>query len=244
MLPPAVVDISSRMITHDAPMRPPHEERTGSVHSPFTGDGGPVNAYSRVWQRTEPRDKIAMTNCQNNKGGSMSKPSKAPESSNKGVDLAEIDSLIAQLAGYDGLGRQRARLTLVAIGQPALTRLEEALVDVNYLVRWEAAKALGQIRDPSTAPALVDALEDPNFGVRWLAAEALIGLRRAAFSPLLEALAERGQYILLRESAHHVLRTLCEMGLRDSAEPVLKAMEGKDPESEVPRAARKALEEQ
>lgn len=173
----------------------------------------------------------------------MSKSAKARDSGNTGVDPAEIDSLIANLASDDGFERQRARLALVAIGEPALTPLKEALVDVNYQVRWEAAKALGQIRDPSTAPALVDALEDPNFGVRWLSAEALIGLRRAALSPLMQALAERGQFALLRESAHHVLRTLCEMGLRNKIVPVLRALEGTDPEAEVPRAARTALEE-
>ncbi len=173
----------------------------------------------------------------------MSKSSKARDSGNTGAGPAEIKSLIADLASDDGLERQHARLRLVGIGEPALIPLKEALVDVNYRVRWEAAKALGQIRDPSTAPALVDALEDPNFGVRWLAAEALIGLRRAALSPLLKALADRGQFTMLRESAHHVLRTLCEMGLRDCAEPVLRALEGNDPESEVPVAARKALEE-
>jgi HEAT repeat protein len=173
----------------------------------------------------------------------MSKSSKARDSGNTGVDPGEIDSLIASLASEDGFERQSARLALVAMGEPALIPLKEALFDTDYQVRWEAAKALGEIREPSTAPALVNALEDADFGVRWLAAEALIGLRRAALSPLLQALAERGQFTMLREGAHHVLRTLCEMGLRDKVVPVLKALQGSDPQSEVPLAARKALEE-
>jgi HEAT repeat protein len=172
----------------------------------------------------------------------MPKSSRSHHRGKKSADPAEIDSLIATLASDDGLQRQHARQALVVVGERALTPLKEALADVNSRVRWEAAKALGEIRDPSAAPALVDALEDTDFGVRWLAAEGLIGLRRAALLPLLKALAERGQFALLQEGAHHVLRTLCELGLQDKIVPVLKALEGSDPQSDVPLAARKALE--
>jgi HEAT repeat protein len=173
----------------------------------------------------------------------MPKSSRLHHSGNKSADPAQIDSLIATLASDDGLQRQHARQALVVIGERALTPLKEALADVNSRARWEAAKALGEIRDPSAAPALVDALEDTDFGVRWLAAEGLIGLRRAALLPLLKALAERGEFALLREGAHHVLRTFCEVGLQDKVVQVCKALEGSNPESEVPLAARRALEE-
>jgi HEAT repeat protein len=173
----------------------------------------------------------------------VSRPGKSRHSSNNNADRAKIRSLIAALASDDGLERQHARMRLVAIGERALTPLEEALADMNSVVRWEAAKALGEIRDPLTAPALVAALEDTDFGVRWLAAEGLIGLRRATLTPLLKALAERGQFPLLREGARHVLRALCEVGLQDKIIQVCEALEGSDAESEVPLAARKALEE-
>jgi hypothetical protein len=172
----------------------------------------------------------------------VSKSGESRHNSYNSADRAQISSLIAALAGDDGLDRQHARLRLVAMGERALTPLTEALADVNSLVRWEAAKALGEIRDPSAAPALVSALEDADFGVRWLAAEGLIGLRRATLVPLYKALAERGQFALLREGAHHVLCALCELGLQDKVAEVCNALEGSDPEVDVPIAARKALE--
>jgi HEAT repeat protein len=173
----------------------------------------------------------------------VSRPGKFRHSSNNNADRAKIRSLIAALASDDGLERQHARMRLVAIGERAQTPLKEALADMNSVVRWEAAKALGEIRDPSVAPALVAALEDTDFGVRWLAAEGLIALRGATVAPLFKALAERGEFPLLRESAHHVLCALCEVGLQDRVTEVCKALEGSDAESKVPLAARKALEE-
>jgi HEAT repeat protein len=157
-------------------------------------------------------------------------------------DPATIDEHIATLGNHDGLVRQRARHSLVAIGEPAVPALVKALNDPNGHRRWEAAKTLGAIRDPSTAPALVRAMEDEDFGVRWLAAEGLIGLKRAGLVPLFQALAEHPDSVWIREGAHHVCRMLVDHELHDLVAPVLAALDSGEPALEAPGAARTAIE--
>jgi HEAT repeat protein len=158
------------------------------------------------------------------------------------ADPAAINSLIAALDSHGGAARHQARIALVEIGGPAVASLIEALTDPNDDVRWEAAKALGQIGDPEAAPALVNALEDENSGVRWLAAEGLIALGREGLVPLLRALEKRSDSGWLRQGAHHVLHDLAGKGLSDLVSPVLAAMEDVEPTVEVPWAALNALE--
>jgi len=140
------------------------------------------------------------------------------------------------------------------MGKAAVPSLVEALKSNNCLMKWEAAKSLGEIGDPEAAPALVKALEDEEFDVRWLAAEGLIKMNINALKPLLKALEYRGDSALLREGAHHVFHDLTKGGLRKYLGPVLAALEALEPGREVawaashemgvevPQAARYALE--
>jgi HEAT repeat protein len=58
-------------------------------------------------------------------------------------DPDTINELIATLGDHNGLVRQRARYSLVAIGKPAVPALIETLTSPNSHLRWEAAKTLG-----------------------------------------------------------------------------------------------------
>ena len=170
-----------------------------------------------------------------------------------GVDEPTIETLIKTLSSHKDKARESARHTLVAMGKAAVPSLIEALQSKNTLMKWEAAKALGEIGDPETAPVLVKALEDDEFDVRWLAAEGLIKMNIRGLKPLLEALEHRGDSAFLREGAHHVFHDLAKGGLRKSLVPVLAALEALEPGDaalwaarhelavEVPLAARKAL---
>jgi HEAT repeat protein len=149
----------------------------------------------------------------------------------------DMDSLLAELSSKKGLTRQRARLALTDIGKPAVPGLLIVLGSPNPDIRWEAAKALGEIGDPSAALALVHALEDRTFGVRWLAAEALIGLHQDAVIPLLQALVRGARSVWLREGALHVLRALAKESLTEQLKPVIGALGGSQPGDEVPVAA-------
>lgn len=124
------------------------------------------------------------------------------------------------------------------MGKAAVPFLTEALKNKNDLMRWEAAKALGEIGDPGAAPALVKALEDEDFDVRWLAAEGLIKMNINGLKPLLQALEYRGDSVFLREGAHHVFHDLSKGALRKYLVPVLAALEALEPGEEVPWVAR------
>jgi len=165
-----------------------------------------------------------------------------------------VDTLISDLSSHNDSTRVRARYGLVAIGRAALPSLIEALKSHEYLTRWEAAKAPGEIGDSEAATALVRALEDEDFDVRWLAAEGLTKMGIKGLKPLLEALRDRGDSELLLEGAHHVFHDLTKGALRKTLTPVLAALEAIEhdeglpwapkhtPRMEVPLAALQALE--
>lgn len=153
-----------------------------------------------------------------------------------------IDSLIADFTCDDVTGCQVARRKLVSIGSAAVGPLVRELASPTHWVRWEAAKALGQIGDKTAAEALVKALEDKEFDVRWLAAEGLINIGRDALKPLLTALADHGdKSIWLRRGAHHVLHDMRRGKLDAILRPVMVALEDITPSAEVLSAASQAL---
>ena len=164
-----------------------------------------------------------------------------------GSDAAERDqspairALIVALDNQDRLARIEARLLLVRIGKPAVPFLTGALRSPNKRMRWEAAKALAEIADPAAAPALVLALEDEDAGVRWLAAQGLIAIGRLGLEPLLGSLIGSDTSVWRREGAHHVLHDLARGEIHDCLAPVLAALEGIHPASQVPPAALAAL---
>ena len=118
------------------------------------------------------------------------------------------DELIGCFRSNAGAERERARRRLVRIGLAAVPPLLRCLEDEEEIVRWEAAKTLKEIAEPSTAHALVAALADPEQGVRWVASEAVIALGVRALPPLLEGIVRYADSIWFRESAHHILVVL------------------------------------
>jgi HEAT repeat protein len=152
-----------------------------------------------------------------------------------------IVSLIADLTSDDGVVRVKARRELVSSGDEAVKPLIKALADRNQWVRWEAAKALGQIGSPAATHALVEALEDRMFDVRWLAAQGLVNIGHEAVIPVLSALIERADSTWTREGAHHVLHDLAQGELKAVLRPVLAALEDVDSSVEVPLVAQAAL---
>jgi HEAT repeat protein len=153
-----------------------------------------------------------------------------------------IDSLMSDLVCDDVILCQKARRQLVVMGHKAVSSLVKALGNKKYWVRWEAAKALAQIGDPTATAALTKALEDKEFDVRWLAAEGLINIGQKAVAPLLEALINNANSIWLRQGAHHVLHDMNRGNLDELLRPVMSALEDFEPYVEVPVAARKALD--
>jgi HEAT repeat protein len=128
------------------------------------------------------------------------------------------------------------------MGDPAVPYLVDALKSRKVWVRWEAAKALGQIPGPTATNALVGALGNGMFDVRWLAAEGLILRGREALVPLMRALIEKSDLAWFREGAHHVLFDLSHGNLRDMVWPVLQALEDVETSVEVPLRAKALID--
>jgi hypothetical protein len=153
-----------------------------------------------------------------------------------------IDSLMGDLVCDDVILCQKARRRLVVMGHRAVPSLVKALGSKKFWVRWEAAKALAQIGDPTATIALIKALEDKEFDVRWLAAEGLINIGRKAVVPLLEALIDNPRSTWLQQGAHHILHDMNRGDLDEVLKPVMNALEDMEAYVEVALSARKALD--
>ena len=158
------------------------------------------------------------------------------------TDLDNVDALALVLSDRDGRKREETRAALVAIGEPIILVLTGLITNPNHHVRWEAAKALGEINHPDAAPALVVALGDSETDIRWLGGEGLLGLGHAAIEPLLRELAEHGCDVQLRQGAHHVVRELVRAGRHSYLAPLLDALDGPAAADTVPPTALNALE--
>jgi HEAT repeat protein len=121
--------------------------------------------------------------------------------------------------------------------------LVSALNDKSQTVRWESAKALGQIMDPRSINALVKALQDRLFDVRWLAAEALIAIGSKSVKPLLQAIIDNPGSEYIREGAHHIFHDLRGGKYGDVLKPLITSMEDPTFTLDIPLVARKALQE-
>ena len=148
----------------------------------------------------------------------------------------DIKQLIEDLGSKAGSTRHSARRNLVKMGAGAVSALTEALSAPAHYTRWGAAKALGQIKDPASAAALVVALEDDESDVRWLAAIAVFRLGDAGLRALLVAMSEGNLELHSHHAAHHVLHDFVDAG-RDDAAPVLHALETSSPKTDAPMAA-------
>lgn len=163
------------------------------------------------------------------------------DSKDKQIKTTEIKSLISDLDSKDSITRIKARAKLVSYGHQSVKPLLKALSSKNQWVRWEAAKALRQIHDPSSVNGLISALRDEMFDVRWLAAESLISIGRKSLIPLLKAIIKYPESVWIMEGAHHVLHDMEKGDLEQILHPVLKALENTNEAIEVPLVAESVL---
>jgi hypothetical protein len=142
---------------------------------------------------------------------------------------ANLKSLMKMLESKDGLIRQKARISLVEMGESAVMPLSEALVHSKLdHTRWGAAKALGEIVDERSIPALVKALDDTDSDVAWLAGVALKKFEKAAWKILLQQLVESGvDSVRLRNGTRHVFSGQKQDGFDDLLEEFMTALEDK-----------------
>jgi HEAT repeat protein len=84
-----------------------------------------------------------------------------------------VNELISRLKDPDYVVRSQAAAALGKLGAPPVDNLIAALKDNEPNFRNGAAEALGEIKDPRAVEPLIDTLEDSNVLVRASAAEAL-----------------------------------------------------------------------
>jgi CBS domain-containing protein len=155
----------------------------------------------------------------------------------------DIEALIADFHSDDGAVRAHARQSLVSLGPEAVGGLVNALNHPSVRMRWEATKTLCELQDLSAAPALVGRLEGTDSGVRWMAADGLVAMGPVVLEPVLQALIQRSDSILLREGVHRVLHGLAgRPGMQTILQPVIDGLAAVEPAVVVPLAAYRALE--
>ena len=155
----------------------------------------------------------------------------------------EIKNHLAELENNNIQVRNTARWLLTDMGSKAVPDLIQQLKTDKEHCRLEAAKILGEIRDPSAANALVDALVDESINVHWAASEALIKYGRGAILPLLEGITRHFDSTRFRQGAYHVLHVLEHLHQLDPrAQEVLNALHDVEPSVNAPWAAERALE--
>jgi HEAT repeat protein len=122
--------------------------------------------------------------------------------------LYMMRNYVRDLRSQNGLRRQSARLAMVAIGEPAIDILAALAIHPQWKIRWEAVKALSQMKNAVTAPVLINALEDEYESIRWIAAQGLINLGKQGLISVLEALSSYKLTAILRQGAHHVIKEI------------------------------------
>jgi CBS domain-containing protein len=154
----------------------------------------------------------------------------------------DVEWLVSQLANNDGAVREQARSLLVREGKQAFVPLVKCVNDARTQVRWEATRALSELRDARAVPVLIECLEDADEGVRWMAADGLIALGVTTIEPLLRELELRSDSLFLRQGAHRILQGLLGRDhLQDVLNPVIRALEAVEPVVTTPFAAQQAL---
>jgi HEAT repeat protein len=162
--------------------------------------------------------------------------------------MAQIDyptstgEILSHLSDWDPRSRHEARKKLVSLGEAVLPLLIDQLSAKDWHIRWEAVKALGEMKNPLAIGAILPVLQDDDIGVRWAAMGALITLGRVVIEPLLLALTEHFQSARLRHAAHHILASFHSKKLLTTIEvEVLRALEAPNPGITAAQAANQAL---
>jgi len=106
-------------------------------------------------------------------------------------DATAVEPLISALKNGEISGvRWKAAEALAMIGPPSVDSLIDALQHPDGDVRWKAAIALGEIRDPRAVNPLIRCLSDKDRFVIGRAALALGMIGKPAVEPLIRALQE------------------------------------------------------
>jgi hypothetical protein len=170
---------------------------------------------------------------------------RGPEASQTPHDVRDVPAPVAELLnilnGQDGLAREEARAKLVHMGPPITPHLVAAAKGGLTQLRLEATQALAAIADPGTTLVLAGQLDD-TLEIGWAAAEGLARLGRDGAVAALQQLVQHPNSHGVRMSAHHALRSMEDLAVREAVAPVASALINSDPITTVTVAAAAAIE--
>ena len=170
----------------------------------------------------------------------------------------DINKLIQDLKSKDIKVHESAHLALMIAGSEAIPELIQTLESQDRNLRWEAAKTLAEMRNPTLAQLLVKNLENLDPDIRWLAAEGLIALGSEGIIPVLKALTNYSGTLQMKSGVHHILHDLYWTKLHEGENeyqtkhplntktkalilPILKELEGAESSQVISAKAKIAL---
>ncbi len=165
-----------------------------------------------------------------------------PAKAGSRIAAPRLELLLTEIRSRDEVVRRQARATLTTIGVRAVPQLLPLLQDPEPVVRAEIATILVAVADPRSAMDLVTALEDDSEDVRGLARAALIAIGREALVSVLEGLMKRHESSILRRGCRDVLHAVAHGGLEPMLRPIITALDGDDPETDLREPSWRALQ--
>lgn len=157
------------------------------------------------------------------------------------IAAPRIAHLLEEIRSKDERVRTQARATLITTGARVVPQLVALLEEAEPELRREIVQVLAEVPDPRSAAALAERLEDELEDVRARAAEGLVSIGREGLVPVLEALLKRHESSLLRDGVRQVLHQLAVAELEVLLSPIVLALDGADPETDMREPASRAL---
>ncbi len=141
-------------------------------------------------------------------------------------DAEAVPVLLKALRGADEQLSSQIFVSLVRLGSLAVPALISKSKSSSAHIRWNCARALGEIHDRRALPVLVDALQDDDHSVAWMAAKGLAQFGKDGLKPVLELLIGASMTPWLAETASYVLTNYARRNTeaKEILEPLTKRM--------------------
>lgn len=153
----------------------------------------------------------------------------------------EIEALIGQLASPSTQEVEVALTLLTIIGSRAVEHLISALKSSHFNIRVNAIEVLARIGDPRSITPLLHSLMDPHPAVKAKAVEALPSFPSPTTARGLIAALQREQKREYRKGIVNALLSLCQQGLIEALDGLLKLLTDRDEDTQLRLQAMESL---
>ena len=160
-------------------------------------------------------------------------------------DADAVPVLLKALRGADEQLSSQIFASLVRLGSLAVPALIQKSKSSSAHIRWNCARALGEIHDLRALPVLIDALQDSDHSVAWMAAKGLAQFGKSSLEPVLELLMSASMTPWLAETASYVLNSYAHRNreAKEILEPLIHRMRESGFRIGTGVAAQKALKQ-